>query len=767
MFENLEWQLSAKDDASAKFEKVKKAQDDLVSSSEKSAVAGDKAGSSWKGIAGGVAVGTLAVQAARQAFSFLKGTIDESIQQAQEFQNNQAALSAAIVSTKGAAGLTVEELNNMAKELQNITAVDDDVINSMQTMQLTFTNIKAPVFKEVSLAVLDMATAMNQNALPSAEQLQTASIQLGKAMQDPIVGATALQRVGIKLSEQQKEQIKTMVKAGDVMGAQKVILGELSTEFGGRAAAAANTYQGQMARLNNTVGDVKQQIGRALIPTLTLLAGTVTDSTGKIVMNENQLHDWQKKIYQAATIAIGAIKVIGNFIKVVFTMGKMVFDAGQIIGGVFVDMGRAIFNFGRDAKEVFKAMGQAFSGDFQGAWQTLKNSMKSQFSTTITMMRGFGSDSVKALVGLDEAFNPLTEAIQKATDLKAFDAQITAMKAAEEASKQYAGGMTDAVADVGAETEKKAKDIQSAWEKVRDTYKDGGEKISEALAKLEEDHSSSVKTMTDKMVSLKQQFLDTVSSYKNAVADMNKTEAEKFVDQEKKIADLKKQIQDEQASAINQEDRTKNDERINQLTEQLQKEQAALDKYADRAKEISDEITEAKRRAGQTDFANFQEDLALKRKELDADHLKKLNNLKTETEELQKSMDEEKVIYEGKKAQYNAVAAEFLKFHDTYIDNLNDMKKNTDKSVSDMNKKLQDMLAILAQIESAKNRAGLLGSGGQVAPSGGNTTSPSNNAPGGNITINLGGVTVDSQSRADDLVAEIARQIQLQSQGSN
>ena len=49
---------------------------------------------------------------------------------------------------------------------------------------------------------------MNGGMTPSAEQLSKTAIMLGKALQDPEKGATALRKVGVALTDQQVEQIK-------------------------------------------------------------------------------------------------------------------------------------------------------------------------------------------------------------------------------------------------------------------------------------------------------------------------------------------------------------------------------------------------------------------------------------------------------------------------------------------------------------------------------------------------------------------------------
>jgi hypothetical protein len=56
---------------------------------------------------------------------------------------------------------------------------------------------------------------------------------LGKALNDPIKGVTALQRVGVSFTKGQKDQIKSLEESGHHMQAQKVILRELNKEFVG------------------------------------------------------------------------------------------------------------------------------------------------------------------------------------------------------------------------------------------------------------------------------------------------------------------------------------------------------------------------------------------------------------------------------------------------------------------------------------------------------------------------------------------------------
>jgi len=202
-------------------------------------------------------------------------SIKSFIDDASEAEAGISQLNTVLASTKNAVGLTADEISNMAGELQKVTKFSDDEILSGQNLLLTFTNIGKDVFPQVTETMLDMSQALGQD-------LKSSSIQLGKAINDPINGVTALQRVGVSFTDSQKNQIKTMQESGDVMGAQKLILAELSKEFGGSAKAAGETYAGQMARLKNQLGEVSESIGGKILPYLSQFANYIIANMPKI-----------------------------------------------------------------------------------------------------------------------------------------------------------------------------------------------------------------------------------------------------------------------------------------------------------------------------------------------------------------------------------------------------------------------------------------------------------------------------------------------------
>jgi phage-related protein len=91
--------------------------------------------------------------------------------------------------------------------------------------------------------------------------LKGATMQVGKALQDPTQGMLALRKTGVSFSESQQQIIKDMQATGDLAGAQQMILAELNKEFGGSAQADAATYSGQMTILKHEFANVKEEIG--------------------------------------------------------------------------------------------------------------------------------------------------------------------------------------------------------------------------------------------------------------------------------------------------------------------------------------------------------------------------------------------------------------------------------------------------------------------------------------------------------------------------
>jgi phage-related protein len=198
----------------------------------------------------------------------------DSIAEAREAQKVGAQTEAVIKSTGAAAGLTAEQFEEMAGRLSAISGIDDEVIQGGENILATFTNIKDFVggqfvgtFDAATQTALDMSVALGTD-------MKSSAILVGKALNDPLKGLTALTRVGVSFTEQQRKQIASMVEGGRVADAQALILAELTKEFGGSAAAQATAAD----KAAVAWGNFKEAVGTALLPVLDRLATFFTNT---------------------------------------------------------------------------------------------------------------------------------------------------------------------------------------------------------------------------------------------------------------------------------------------------------------------------------------------------------------------------------------------------------------------------------------------------------------------------------------------------------
>jgi hypothetical protein len=207
-----------------------------------------------------------------------------------------AQVEAAVKSTGGAAGKSVSELEAMADGLQRVSLFDDDeILKDVTANMLTFTNITGKEFDRAQQATLDLSTRLGTD-------LTSATVQVGKALNDPIKGVTALGRAGVQFTAQQKEQITAMQEAGDIAGAQNIILGELEKQFGGAAKAAADVDP--YTQLSKEIGNLSEDFGKIINEFLKPLLVVVR-------RNVDAIKGWSDETKKTVLIVGGLLAVLG------------------------------------------------------------------------------------------------------------------------------------------------------------------------------------------------------------------------------------------------------------------------------------------------------------------------------------------------------------------------------------------------------------------------------------------------------------------------
>src|SRR5260221_4900151 len=221
-------------------------------------------------------------QAIFQGFSFLKDQLGSVFEESMNAQAGMAQTNKVLQTTHDASGQTAQGIADLAGNLSHLTQFSDDTVQAAENMIATFTNVKGNVFPQATKTVLDMSQALGQDTKSSA-------IQLGKALNDPLTGITALQRVGVTFTKGQKDSITAMMDHGQIAKAQGVILSELQKEFGGSAEAAGKTFGGQLKILGQRMDDVRQTLGDALMPYLTKLVSWISAS---VIPALTRFSDW-------------------------------------------------------------------------------------------------------------------------------------------------------------------------------------------------------------------------------------------------------------------------------------------------------------------------------------------------------------------------------------------------------------------------------------------------------------------------------------------
>jgi hypothetical protein len=190
------------------------------------------------------------------------GQVSEGITKYNTQAKAEATLDQTLKSTGYAAGLTAVEIKNLSSELQSMTVYGDEAILASSNLLLTFKQVGEETFPRAQKAILDVSAAMGQD-------LKSSSIQVGKALNDPIAGMTAMSRVGITFTDTQKELVKGFVETNDLASAQAVILTELESQFGGVAEAQAKLFDGTVKQVGNLYGDIQEKTGKGFTEEMT------------------------------------------------------------------------------------------------------------------------------------------------------------------------------------------------------------------------------------------------------------------------------------------------------------------------------------------------------------------------------------------------------------------------------------------------------------------------------------------------------------------
>lgn len=481
------------------------------------------------------------------AFAAISAAIVSSIAAANESAAVQAQLGAVLKSTGEAAGVTRQSALDLSTALQSQTTYSDEAVLSAENLLLTFTSIKNDVFPQATQTVLDMATALG-------EDTSSAAIQLGKALQDPVLGITALRRVGVNFTDSQKDMIQTLVDTGQSMKAQQLILTELNKEFGGSAAAAAGTFEGKMKSLGNQINDVQENIGRAFIPVLDKLSSGIAP----------------------------VVAAIGNFVATYPNVSAVLLGFAAGITGLLA---------------LFATLGLALS-------------------VLTPAVIAFG-------IALAVSLGPITLIAGGLSILAALISQRLNYSYDQATAKSQAMG-------------EQAQELTQRLQTLRTPIEADSAKLADLADKA--------KQAGQAVADMQQQIADATASHDASQADSKQNIADAAIAQEQKVNDITKQLADAKAQYLTDQQQgmtwkqqQDSQNAITTLQTQLTQEQSALSNFYQQNTDLTSQLTEAKRRASETDFQRQVEDLKKSAANEDAQYNKTVSRLNAQLAALLKN----------------------------------------------------------------------------------------------------------------------------------
>lgn len=310
-------------------------------------------------------------------YATMRAGIGDMVESARVTAQTEAVLR----STGKAAGVTAKDVEDLAQEIMGYSGLSDEAVQSGENLLLTFTRIRNEVgkgndiFDQATRVMADMSVALGQS-------MRSSAIQLGKALNDPIRGITALRRVGVSFTDAQQAEIRALVTSGRMLEAQKMILRELQVEFGGSAKAAGETLPGKLAILREQFASVAGEAMTKMLPALTRFVSWVNEHWPQISATISAvvaaiawaINNVLVPVIRGATAAVRAIvEVVQRHWPQISATAMRVFGAVREIVTLVVERIRALWaRFGDEIVAIVRAAFAMIGGVLRGAFEVIR-----------------------------------------------------------------------------------------------------------------------------------------------------------------------------------------------------------------------------------------------------------------------------------------------------------------------------------------------------------------------------------------------------------
>lgn len=484
-------------------------------------------------LSGAVATGDAIYNAFSRTLNSVKNFVTDSYKAYEEQEVAIARLQAGINNVRSATDKHIGALLEQAKALQQVTRFSDEQYISAQGILSTFQlNQRAIATLTPLLADMSEGIAHISGGMPDLEE--NAKL-VAKAIggEDTAGLSGALRRNGVMLNAHQTELLKT----GDFQQRLSTITQVLNDNFKGMAVAAGDTAAGSMAKLHNTIRDVKESVGQVEVAISSGLIGSLIHLIGA---NGQAITSFIVAGI-AATGAAAGLFLVAKAISALSIQGLIATFTNPLILGLTAVAALA-------GVVVYKAM-----GDFQ-------KKMADTQKTSTALADGLGSAIPKGAGAASGAMKDLKDKLADVDDQMNKSNSNFQQRLAE-----MLNGHETKVKDLRAQLDTENQDFKDIQFKKEITFKDSQKIIVDTHAK--------------KIQDLEDQYQKELKNAKGA-------DAQKLADLEVALADENRAYADQQAQKKQQYDddvkaaKDAHDKKTSDLQKQIDEETALLNKHA-------------------------------------------------------------------------------------------------------------------------------------------------------------------------------------------
>ncbi len=361
--------------------------------------------------------------AAIGGFFAIKTGFKEVVGAAETLDVQMRKIEATIRATQGAAGLTAEEIGDMAKRLDESTLGSAEGFRDAAAKLLTFKSIGKDAFE----TTLKLAQDLAANGFGT---LESNVVQLGKALENPMQGISSLAKAGVTFSDQQKTLINYLVETGKQAQAQGVVLQAVAGQVEGVASAVGQGMSGAADLAGKRFTDLKETLGKGLLPVLAdfynglaelfkrltdsgaverfgKVLGDVFRGAGEAFMRflgqvdidamAARMSAWADQSGEAVTRWIGHIESAGNVAKLVFSAIST--GTSTILAGIY-KLGEAFAGVASNIQSGVALILDGFAklsfGDLSAKLTEWANDVRTSAQATWAVSEAYANEAAKA-----------------------------------------------------------------------------------------------------------------------------------------------------------------------------------------------------------------------------------------------------------------------------------------------------------------------------------------------------------------------------------